>query len=172
MSPRFQRKWSVGTKHLSFPAGLGTKVILALFWWNSVNIGFNMKLSTMSRCFNWQLKHVKQFKHAAGFFTALVCGFSRNNVELRVNLPSSFLRRYSEMASRAKCTGRNLFVLQPKIHCLHHFAVSLFSAYKRNVVEMNPLGKSCQPSEDFIGRPARLARRVTAQRPVLASYHG
>lgn len=82
-------------------------------------------------------------------------------------LAFKFLRRYSEMASRAKCTGRNLFVLQPKIHCLHHFAVTLFSAYKRNVVEMNPLGKSCQPSEDFIGRPARLARRVTAQRPVL-----
>ena len=87
MSQRFQRKWSVGRKNLSFRAELGTRGILVLLFWNSVSIGFEWKLSRVSLCLNWQLKHVKQFKHAAGFFTGLVYGFSRNNVELRPSWP-------------------------------------------------------------------------------------
>lgn len=86
---------------------------------------------------------------------------------LVAELGFKFLRRYAQMASLAQRTGRCLFVLQPKIHCLHHFMVELLDASNRNVRGLNPLGKSCQPSEDFIGRPSRLARRVTAQRPVL-----
>lgn len=91
-----------------------------------------------------------------------------------------FLRRYSEMATLSKRSGRNLFVFQPKIHVLHHFLVDMWSAHERNVFVLSPLATSCQPSEDFIGRPSRLSRRVTAQSPILdrimdrylqSSYH-
>ena len=78
-----------------------------------------------------------------------------------------FLRRYSQMATMAKQMRRCLFIFQPKIHLLHHFMVDLHQAHQRGVCGVNPLGTSCQPSEDFIGRPARLSRRVTAQTPVL-----
>ena len=87
--------------------------------------------------------------------------------KLVAELGLKFLRRYAQLASLAKSRSKCLFVLQPKIHCLHHFMIDLWRAYENNVPWMNPLGKSCQPSEDFIGRPSRLARRVTAQKPVL-----
>lgn len=91
-----------------------------------------------------------------------------------------FLRRYSEMAALAKSHGRCLFVFQPKIHVLHHFLTDMWGAHQRGVWGLSPLATSCQQSEDFIGRPSRLARRVTAQSPVLdrimnrylqSSYH-
>ena len=78
-----------------------------------------------------------------------------------------FLRRYASMATLSKTSGRCLFVLQPKVHCLHHFLIKLWSAHENNQHGMNPLATSCQQSEDFIGRPSRLSRRVTAQLPVL-----
>lgn len=78
-----------------------------------------------------------------------------------------FLRRYCQMASLSKRLGKSYFIFQPKIHVLHHFLVDLHAASQRNIASVNPLAKSCQQSEDFIGRPARLSRRVTAQKPVL-----
>ena len=86
---------------------------------------------------------------------------------LCAELGFKFLRRYAQMADLAKRHNRCLFVLQPKIHVFHHFMVALWDAHKRNVAGLNPLAKSCQPSEDFIGRPSRLSRRVTAQSPIL-----
>ena len=78
-----------------------------------------------------------------------------------------FLRRYAQSATLAKNNGRCLFIFQPKLHCLHHFMVSLWDAHQRNIKGFNPLWMCCQQSEDFIGRPSRLTRRVTAQMPVL-----
>ena len=78
-----------------------------------------------------------------------------------------FLRRYGQLASLSKRLQRPFFVLQPKIHLLQHFCVDLHSAFQKKQMGLNPLSKSCQPSEDFIGRPSRLSRRVTAQDPVL-----
>lgn len=78
-----------------------------------------------------------------------------------------FLRRYGQMAAESKQMGRCLFVLQPKIHVLQHFMVDLWHSHQRGTKAVNPLAKSCQQSEDFIGRPSRLSRRVTSQAPVL-----
>lgn len=78
-----------------------------------------------------------------------------------------FLRRYQQLAALAKSQGRRLFYLQPKHHCLQHFLVDLLSSHERGVCGMNPLATSCQPSEDLIGRPSRLCRRVTSQKPCL-----
>ena len=78
-----------------------------------------------------------------------------------------FLRRYAQLADMSRLAHRCLFVLQPKIHVLHHFMCDLWCAHQRNACAANPLCTSCQQSEDFIGRPSRLARRVTPRLPVL-----
>lgn len=78
-----------------------------------------------------------------------------------------FLRRYSQMATLAKSRGECFFIYQPKLHCLHHFMIDLFAAHQRGLKGMNPLARSCQQSEDIIGRASRLSRRVTGQNPVL-----
>ena len=63
--------------------------------------------------------------------------------------------------------GESLFTLQPRLHVLHNFLVDLHVASQQKIPAMNPLAKSCQQSEGFIGRPARPSQRVTAQKPVL-----
>lgn len=78
-----------------------------------------------------------------------------------------FLRRYSQMATLAHSQRKCFFIYQPKLHCLHHFMIDLFSAHHRGLKGINPLATSCQQSEDIIGRASRLSRRVTAQNPVL-----
>lgn len=78
-----------------------------------------------------------------------------------------FLRRYAQLATVASNMGRSLWIFQPKIHCLHHFLTDMWYICSSGDPTPNPLGWSCQPSEDFIGRPSRLSRRVTAQAPVL-----
>ncbi len=92
---------------------------------------------------------------------------SPDDSNLIAELGFKFLRRYSSMATLAKNRRESFFILQPKIHVLHHFLFDLHVASQKKIPAMNPLAKSCQQSEDFIGRPARLSRRVTAQRPVL-----
>eukprot|EP00438_Fugacium_kawagutii_P019125 Skav231196 [mRNA] locus=scaffold2432:33467:34867:- [translate_table: standard] len=92
---------------------------------------------------------------------------SPSDCRLVSELGFQFLRRYAQLATLSQTSGRCLFMFQPKIHCLQHFMVELNQAHHKNISYLNPLAKSCQVSEDFIGRPSRLARRVTAQRPVL-----
>ena len=83
------------------------------------------------------------------------------------DLGFQFLRRYCQMAQMSHSLGRCLYIFQPKIHVFHHFMQELFAAYQRNIKALNPLAKSCQPSEDFIGRPSRLSRRVSSRSTVL-----
>lgn len=78
-----------------------------------------------------------------------------------------FLRRYADLAADAASQGRNHFILQPKIHILHHWMVDLHKAGEEGRVALNPIGTSCQQNEDFIGRGSRLSRKVTARGPVL-----
>ena len=74
-----------------------------------------------------------------------------------------FLRRYQQCAQDAHDECRPLFILQPKCHPLHHMACDLLQRSKAGLESVNPLAFSCQMSEDFIGRPSRLSRRVTAR---------
>ncbi len=74
----------------------------------------------------------------------------------------SFLRHYSDLAMMAWRDGRTLWVIQPKHHAYHHLVLQMLLASEAGKV-INPLCYACQQSEDFIGRPSRLSRRVTAQ---------
>lgn len=73
-----------------------------------------------------------------------------------------FLRRYEALASQARACGKNLFMMPPKIHVIQKILLNLHRAGDRGVPHLNPLGVSVEMDEDFIGRPARLSRRVTA----------
>ena len=81
-------------------------------------------------------------------------------------LMSRFLRRYGQLAQLAFEQQRALFVLQPKLHTLHHFAIDLLMASKAGTMALNPLVWSCQQSEDFVGRGSRLSRKVTARQTI------
>ena len=76
-----------------------------------------------------------------------------------------FLRRYSNLCKISHAAGRTLFVLQPKFHAYHHLMMYLLDGTSRGAAVLNPLCFSTQISEDFVGRPSRLSRRVTSQRP-------
>lgn len=74
-----------------------------------------------------------------------------------------FLRRYEALAKLAFDSGRTLWVVQPKLHAHHHISLYLLLGSEKGPV-LNPMCFSTQASEDFIGRPSRLSRRVTAAR--------
>ena len=92
------------------------------------------------------------------------------------------LRLYGRGASLALQQGKCFFPLMPNHHRLHHLAWDLLEQSQRSEFCLNLLHCSTQPSEDFIGRPCRISRKVnvrdivtrTLQRSlitVLAQYH-
>ncbi|CAE7324544.1 unnamed protein product [Symbiodinium microadriaticum] len=93
-------------------------------------------------------------------------------------LASKFLRRYEQLAVQAYSDEITLFSLPPKLHPLHHFATQLLASARAGQLALNPLAYSTQMSEDLVGRPSRLSRRVgsrlvisrTLQRYLKASY--
>ncbi|CAE7942344.1 unnamed protein product [Symbiodinium necroappetens] len=82
-------------------------------------------------------------------------------------LSAKFLRRYNDCAVRARSLQRTLFPIQPKFHCLHHLALELLRASNLGLHALNPIVLSTQQSEDFIGRPSRLSRRVSSRGTVV-----
>ena len=86
-------------------------------------------------------------------------------------LLSKFLRRYGRCAEVAFQQGRALFALQPKLHALHHVAIDLLQVGEQGKDMLSPMTFSCQQSEDFVGRPSRLSRRVTAMQRDGPSRH-
>ena len=81
----------------------------------------------------------------------------------------AFLIQYARLARMAYLEGRLLWSLQPKLHCLHHLVIYLFESSVSGHRVLNILCFSTQQDEDFVGRPSRLARRVTPK--VLQSCH-
>ena len=73
-----------------------------------------------------------------------------------------FLQAYAKMAEYAAEAQRNLcFNMVPKLHYLHHVCHELLGA-ARYARPLNPLVHATPQCEDFIGRVARLSRRVKA----------
>lgn len=78
-----------------------------------------------------------------------------------------FLRRYVSLAHCSLNRGKCLFSLPPKSHAMQHVFLSMRIASQQGIKCLSPACTSVQPDEDFIGRGARLSRRVTARGPVL-----
>ena len=75
-------------------------------------------------------------------------------------LVSKFLRRYDELARMAHSDQVTLWALAPKLHPLHYVAIELLASARAGRKALNPLTYSTQMSEDLVGRPSRLSRRV------------
>ena len=75
----------------------------------------------------------------------------------------SFLGHYAVCANLTMGAGKRRFAMTPKHHMLAHDAHDLLDqSLKFHWVE-NPLTRTNQVQEDFIGRPSRLSRRVSTR---------
>ena len=74
-----------------------------------------------------------------------------------------FLKRYSELARLCYDRKKKRFAFTPKGHYLHHQILTLFDEASQGKWGMNLLVFACQLQEDFVGRPSRLARRVSSR---------
>ena len=110
--------------------------------------------------------------YAEGYW---ICGCTAKKLGLMMR---SFLLTYQECAYECLQRRLNRFILVPKAHMISHTAEGLIDDGTRCQWVPNPLATSNQQSEDYIGRPCRLSRRVHARRlhtrvmdrSLLASY--
>lgn len=77
-----------------------------------------------------------------------------------------FLQSYGTCAKICLREGKCRFSLIPKTHSLHHVIWELQAQAEKNVWIENPLAFSVQMQEDYIGRPSRLSRRVSARQMI------
>ena len=71
-----------------------------------------------------------------------------------------FLASYARLACWTLEHGRIRYPLMPKIHYLHHAFRTMLLEATHLVWVPNALGTSVQLDEDFVGRVARISRRV------------
>ena len=74
-----------------------------------------------------------------------------------------YLREQRRLVFLSYQVDRHLFMWQPKTHYLGHIIHSFFYGASACDFALNPLVDSVQMDEDFVGRPSRLARRVTSK---------
>ena len=79
-----------------------------------------------------------------------------------------FLRRYSQLTIESYHRSKNLFMLPPKAHVIQKLFIRLLNSAECGISHLNLLATATQQDEDFIGRPSRLARRVTGRNPASA----
>ena len=72
-----------------------------------------------------------------------------------------FLLHYSKLAKLCFERRQRRFPLIPKCHFLHHQMLGLLQEGQMGSWTLNILTFANQLSEDFVGRPSRLARRVS-----------
>ena len=93
--------------------------------------------------------------YRGGFWLETACA-KRVGLLLR-----SFMVNYVEAAHAALRMKRRLFGLTPKLHMLHHTSYELLDQASRSPWAINPVAYMNQIQEDYIGRPARISRRVS-----------
>ena len=71
------------------------------------------------------------------------------------------VRGYRLLAKQAISVNVRAFVLKPKLHALHHVAHQLKTELEGGqILIQSPQSHACEINEDYIGRVARLSRRV------------
>lgn len=81
-----------------------------------------------------------------------------------------FLSIYTQLARDAFEAKQALWALIPKSHMLHHaFLTGMLLPAQKQPRVVNPMAFGCQLSEDFVGRPSRITRRVSSRLPVKRS---
>jgi len=84
-----------------------------------------------------------------------------NEAKMIAHQGIKFLQLYSDLARLAHARGIQKFPLQPKFHYVNHTWLSMLDHCEKSRWILNPLTFACQMQEDFIGRPARISRRVS-----------
>ena len=72
-----------------------------------------------------------------------------------------FLTGYSSLVSMCLSQGLCLFKLRPKTHYLNHVFLRVYEEWRESGTATNPCAESTFMSEDFVGRTARISRRVS-----------
>lgn len=71
-----------------------------------------------------------------------------------------FLASYATCADLTLRQGKRRYPMMPKCHMIAHCAFDLRTQSQHSQWVQNPLALTNQIQEDFIGRPARISRRV------------
>ena len=74
-----------------------------------------------------------------------------------------FLRLYAQLARLCHEQQKRRFPLMPKGHYIHHQFLEMWIQSQRCSWCLNILVFSVQMQDDYIGRPSRLARRVSSR---------
>ena len=74
-----------------------------------------------------------------------------------------FLSLYAELAGLCFSKKMNRFPLTPKGHYLHHQLLGLLHQAQKSAWCVNIIAYAVQMQEDYIGKPSRLARRVSCR---------
>lgn len=80
------------------------------------------------------------------------------------NLLVGFVQSYETCAAACYRDRLNRFALVPKLHMVHHCGLRLIHDSRHAPWVISPLSTCVQQEEDYIGKPSRLSRRVTAGR--------
>ena len=72
----------------------------------------------------------------------------------------SFLGSYAQCAQMTLEQHKRRFAMIPKLHMIAHCAHEMKAQAALGFWIENPLVTTCQVQEDYIGRPARISRRV------------
>ena len=75
-----------------------------------------------------------------------------------------FVQSYAKCAKLTFWAQANRFPLVPKLHFVHHTSLRIIWEASVSQWIISPLSTAVQQQEDYIGRPARLSRRVAQSR--------
>jgi hypothetical protein len=74
-----------------------------------------------------------------------------------------FLKAYAWLAAESFQRRKQRYPLRPKHHLFHHFMLQMsWEIDLQHSLVLNPMAYGCEADEDFVGKIARLSRRVHA----------
>ncbi|CAE7565453.1 unnamed protein product [Symbiodinium sp. CCMP2592] len=88
---------------------------------------------------------------------------SSEDTRIIVDCGHKFLLGFMGLVSMCHQRSLCLFKLRPKAHYLNHIFLRVYEEWKAHGYAVNPYSEATFMSEDFVGRTARLSRRVSAR---------
>lgn len=110
-----------------------------------------------------QAAGVAAMNKALGTLYKSGCWMQSSKASMVGKLIFTFLAHYSICASITLADHKRRFALTPKHHMMCHDAFSLVDQASKHVWCENPMSRTNQMQEDFIGKPSRLSRRVSTR---------
>ena len=86
-----------------------------------------------------------------------------SHTEIVMEAGHRFLSGYANLVRMCYKESLCLFKLRPKVHYLNHIFLRVYEEWKTTGYAVNPLAEATFMSEDFVGRTARISRRVSTK---------